>query len=99
MTRRLGDKKAAKSIENETLEEMIANIKKAPRFDTGNTPNTEALKRIAGDAGIEMRDSTVIWFVNLIRAKMAGVRKGQEDRLNLILERHGKKKKVAADAI
>lgn len=98
---RKGDKKVSDLIENETLEKMIINIKKAPRFDTGNTHNDIALKRIAGEAGIVMKDSTVEWFVQYIRERMEGVRRGQADRLDLILKRYGEggSKKTARDII
>jgi len=86
---RTGKKKDTSDIENETLAEMINNLKKAPRFDTGNTPNEVALKRMAAEAGIDMKDSTVQWFVNLIRERMNGVRVGQADRLDLILKKYG----------
>lgn len=90
IVRRPGEKKSTEKRENETLEELIHNIGKAIRLDTGGTKNwIQFQKDMKRHHGIEIKDESAQIIIDWFRTKLNRVQVAVRERTDIIAKRYG----------
>jgi autonomous glycyl radical cofactor GrcA len=88
-TWRKGDKKPIEAMRAESNKDLIYNIKKAVRFDTGSHRNVDGMRAAMTRDGVSHDEKTVVWVTNHIDKRISAIRDAQYDRLEVVQERLG----------
>jgi hypothetical protein len=88
-TWRKGDKKPIEEMRKETNKELVDNLKKAVRFDTGSHHNVDGMRAAMVRDGVSHDEKTVVWVTNMTDKRISAIRDAQDDRFEVVRERLG----------